>query len=60
MASVSKNVYNNKLDDVVNENNNKYITEPLKWSLLMYSQERLLTLCEVSDRVRILKYKIFL
>ena len=60
MASVSKNVYDNKLDDVVNENNNKYIIEPLKWSLLMYSQERLLTLCEVSDRVRILKYKIFL
>ena len=60
MASVSKNVYNNKLDDVVNENNNKYIIEPLKWSLLMYSQERLLTLCEVGDRVRILKYKRFL
>ena len=25
----------------------------------MYSQERLLTLCEVGDRVRILKYKRF-
>ena len=34
MASVSKNVCNDKLDDVVNKTIIN-ITEPLKWSLLM-------------------------
>ena len=34
MTSVSKNVYINKLDDIVNKYNNTYLNK-LKWSLLM-------------------------
>ena len=34
MTAVSKNVYTDKLDDIVNEYNNMYIIEQFKWSLL--------------------------
>ena len=35
MTSVSKNVYINKLDDIVNKYSNAYIITQLKWNLLM-------------------------
>ena len=43
MTSLSKNVYIDKLDDIVNEYNNKYIEE-LKWNQLMSKTILILTL----------------
>ena len=35
MTSISKNVYIDKLDDIVNKYNNTYHSTQLKWNLLM-------------------------
>ena len=35
MASISKNVYIDHLDNIVNKYNNLHIVEQLKWNLLM-------------------------
>ena len=43
MTSISKNVYIDQLDNIVNQYN-KLIIEQLKWKLLMLNQEHILTL----------------